>query len=345
MKLFRCLLAGMALAGLVGVAVLSQSAEPEGARMAAAADKFLGLLSAEQKARAVFDFDAKERTNFHFVPMQTADKKPTRKGLPLADMTAKQREAARELLKTGTSAAGFTTATTIMELESVLAELEKNGRMVRNPQWYFFSVFGSPSRTGQWGWRVEGHHLSLNFTLDKGKVISATPAFFGANPATIKQGPRKGDQTLPAAENLAKELLAALDDDRKKIALQAKEFPEIEQAVAKPGVGPPRGLPASKMNDKQRGLLVKLIQSYADRLPVDIARVEMAKVEKAGIDKVHFAFAGDASKPGKPHTYRVQGPTFVVEFLNVQADSAGNPANHIHSAWRNLQGDFGIEGK
>jgi len=345
MKLYRCLLAGLTLAGLVGVAVLSHSAEPEGAKMAAAADKLLGLLSAEQKSKAAFDFEARERTNWHFVPMQTADKKPSRKGLPLADMNAEQRQAALALLKTGTSAAGYTTATTIMELESILAELEKGGRMVRNPRWYFFSIFGSPSRTGKWGWRVEGHHLSLNFTLDKGKVISATPAFFGANPATLKKGPRKGFQTLAAAENLAAELIAALDDEQKKVALQPKEFPEIEQAVAKPSVGPARGLPAARMNDKQRGLLLKLIKAYAERMPADVAQANLTRVEKAGLDKVHFAYAEDPAKAGKPHTYRVQGPTFVVEFLNVQADSAGNPANHIHSAWRNLAGDFGTDGK
>ena len=344
MKLYRCLLAGTALAGLVGVAVLSQSAEPEGAKMATAADKFLGLLSAEQKAKAVFDFDSKERTNFHFVPMQTADKKPTRKGLSLQEMTPQQRQAARNLLETGTSATGFKTATTIMELESILADLEKGGRMVRNPNWYFFTIFGSPSRTGKWGWRVEGHHLSLNFTLDKGKITSATPAFFGANPATLQKGPRKGYQTLPEAENLARELIASLDDEQKKVARQPKEFPEIEQAVARPGVGAPKGISAAKLKAEQRTLLVRLIRAYANRLPADVAQAQLEKVEKAGIDKVHFAYAGEA-RPGKQHTYRVQGPTFVVEFLNVQPDSAGNPANHIHSAWRTLPADFGLGSK
>jgi hypothetical protein len=343
MKLTRCMLAGTILAALVGVALVSQSVEPEGGKMAVAADKFVTTLSAEQKAKAVFDFDSKERTNWHFVPLQTRDKKSTRKGLPLEDMSAKQREAALELLKTGTSATGYVQATTIMELETILRELEKRGSMVRNPGWYFFTIFGTPSRTGKWGWRVEGHHLSLNFTLDKGKIISATPAFFGANPATIKQGPRKGHQTLAAAENLAKELFGSLDADQKKVALQPRQFKEIEQAVVKPGVGPPVGLIAAKMNDKQRGLLAQLVKAYANRLPEAVAAAEMARVEKAGIDKVHFAFAQEADKPGKPFTYRVQGPTFVVEFLNVQGDSAGNPANHIHSAWRNLQGDFGIE--
>jgi len=345
MKGFRLLLAVVVLAGLMGVALIGQSAEQPATKMAAAAEKFLGTLNDRQKEKTVYDFDSKERTNWFFVPLQTRDRKPTRKGLPLEEMTAEQKAAALELLRAGTTAKSYTTATTIMSLESILRDLEKGGAMVRNPGWYFFTVFGTPSKTGKWGWRVEGHHLSLNFTLDKGKIVSATPSFFGANPATIKQGPRKGYQTLPEAEQLAKDLFDALDEDQKKVALQDKQFPEIEQGKAKPNVGEPKGLPASKLNDKQKAVLLKLVRSYADRMPEEVARLEMDRVEKAGTDKIHFAFAQEADKPGKPHTYRVQGPSFVIEFLNVQGDSGGNPANHIHSAWRNLQGDFGIEGE
>src|SRR5262245_25722192 len=345
MKGFRLLLAVVVLAGLMGVALIGRSAEQPATKMAVAAEKFLGTLNEKQKEKTVYDFDSKERTNWYFVPRQTRDKKSTRKGLPLEEMTAEQKAAALELLRAGTTAKSYTTATTIMSLESILRDLEKGGAMVRNPGWYFFTVFGTPSKTGKWGWRVEGHHLSLNFTLDKGKIVSATPSFFGANPATIKQGPRKGSQTLPEAESLARELFNSLDDDQKKTALQEKQFLEIEQGKPKPNVGPARGLVAEKMNKKQKDILLKLVRSYADRMPEEVAQVEMEKVEKAGTDKIHFAFAQEPDKPGKPYTYRVQGPTFVIEFLNVQADSAGNPANHIHSAWRNLQGDFGIEGE
>src|SRR5262249_39754411 len=150
--------------------------------------------------------DSKERTNWFFIPLQTRDKKSTRKGLPIEEMTAEQKGAALELLRAGTTSKSYAQATTIMSLESILRDLEKGGAMGRNPGWDFFTTFGTPSKTGKWGWRVEGHHLSLNFTLDKGKVVSATPSFFGATPATIKQGPRKDYQTLPEAERLAKEL-------------------------------------------------------------------------------------------------------------------------------------------
>jgi hypothetical protein len=342
MTLKRLLFACAVLAGLAGAAYVSQEAAGPGDRMVGAAEKFVDSLKPEQKDKAAFAFDDKERTNWHFVPLQTKDKKPTRKGLPLEEMSAGQKALARDLVKAGTSAAGFDKAMTIMSLEAILRDLEKKGSMVRNPEWYFFTIFGSPSRAGKWGWRVEGHHLSLNFVVDRGKVVASTPAFFGANPALVKGGDRKGLRTLPEAEDRAQELFASLDQDQRAAARQAKQFPEIEQGKARPNVGTPVGLSASGMTAKQKDVLLKLIEGYSERMPPEIATREVAEVKAAGLDKVHFAFVREDFKPGKPYTYRVQGPTFVIEFLNVQSDSAGNPANHIHSSWRNIKGDFGL---
>jgi hypothetical protein len=230
-----------------------------------------------------------------------------------------------------------------MSLESILADLEKNGPIVRDPNWYFVTVFGEPSNTGKWGWRIEGHHLSVSCTLDRGAVAAPTPVTFGANPAEVKDGPRKGLRTLPGIEDLANDLSASLDADQQKVARQAKQFPEINEKKPRAGVGEPVGLPAGKMTDAQKATLWKLIEAYAGRLPEEVAAAELKGVKDAGVEKVHFAYCVEEQKPGKPHTYRVQGPTFVIEFLNVQADSAKNPANHIHSAWRHLPADFGLE--
>jgi hypothetical protein len=342
MKLTRVILSLVLMAVLVGLAYVGQATESTGTKMADAAEKFLDSLTPEQRDKAAFAFADKERTNWHFIPLQDAGKKSTRKGMPLGDMTAEQKAAALALVKTGTSPDGYTKATTIMSLESILHDLEKGGTMVRDPGWYFFAVFGKPSKTGKWGWRVEGHHLALNFVIDDGKVAAATPAFFGANPATVKDGPRKGLRTLPEAEDLAKDLFRSLDEGQKKVARQDKLFEEITQGDADPGVGAPKGLSAAEMTAKQYIVLVKLLQAYADRMPAEVAQAEMREVKEAGIDKIHFAYAGGADE-GQPHTYRIQGPTFVVEFLNVQPDSAKNPANHIHSAWRNINGDFGLK--
>jgi hypothetical protein len=339
------LLALALAASVAGFAHVAQRAEPPGAKMVAAAEAWLQSLTADQKAKATFSFDDKERTNWHFVPRQDKNRKPTRKGLPLEEMTGPQKKAAEALVRAGTSPSGGEKALTVMSLEAILHDLEKpkGGSMVRDPQWYFFAVFGTPSKTGKWGWRVEGHHLSLNFVVDGAEVTSATPAFFGANPATVMDGPRKGLRTLPEAEDLARKLFKALDADQKKIAYRAKPFREIEQENLKPTVGQPEGIAAAKLTEAQRGILWDLVQAYADRMPAEVAQAELKRVREAGVAKIHFAYTGGA-EPGQGHTYRVQGPTFIIEFLNMQSDSAGNPANHIHSVWRRIHGDFGLGG-
>jgi Protein of unknown function (DUF3500) len=341
MKASRIILSAVLLASVMGVASLAQRAESPGVKMVAAAEDLLQNLTADQKAKATFTFDSKERTNWNFVPLQDKDRKPLRKGLPLAEMTAAQKETATALVRAGTSASGAEKALTIMSLESILRDLEKSGAMVRDPQWYFFTVFGTPSKTGKWGWRVEGHHLSLNFVVDGGQVSAATPSFFGANPAKVKAGPRAGLRTLPEAEDLARDLFKALDADQKKAAYRDKPFPEPAQGTAAPKLGPPQGVAAATLTGPQRDILKKLVQSYAHRMPAEVAEVELKRLRDAGVDKIHFAYTG-GTEPGQGHTYRIQGPTFVIEFLNMQADSAGNPANHIHSVWRRIQGDFGL---
>ncbi|HLW65834.1 MAG TPA: DUF3500 domain-containing protein [Gemmataceae bacterium] len=344
MKTLRlCLLASI-IAVLFGMAYLAQEQAPPADRMADAANKFLDSLSADQKAKATYAFDSPERTHWFFVPRQDDQRKPTRNGLRLEEMNDTQREAVLLLLRSGTSEAGYKQALTIMSLEAILNELEKpNGKMVRNTGWYFVTIFGTPAKTGKWGWRIEGHHLSLNFTIVNGQVQSATPAFFGANPAEIKAGPMKGQRTLAAADDIPKELVNSLSEEQKKTALQTKAFPEIEANTAAK-VGEPVGLVASKMTAEQKKILQRLIESYCDRMPEYIAKAQLKMVEDGGFDKIHFAYQGGL-KEGEKHTCRVQGPKFVIEFLNEQADSAGNQANHIHSAWRELPSDFGLARK
>lgn len=342
-RLVRSAVAAVALSALAGAAMVANQAPPAAAGMATATDKFLATLTPEQKKKATFAYDDPQRTKWFFTPQQDKQKQPTRKGLRMEELDAKQKAAALELLKTGLSGTGYDQATTIMSLESILADLEKNGAMTRNPNWYFVSVFGEPSNTGKWGWRIEGHHLSVNVTLDKGEVVSATPVLFGANPADVRDGPKKGLQTLGEIETLAKDLIKSLDAEQVKVARQAKQFPEIKEGQATAGVGEPVGITPDKLTDEQKGMLRKLAEAYANRLPKDLARAEIQRVRDAGVEKVHFAYCVEEDKKGKPYTYRIQGPTFVVEFLNTQADSAGNPANHIHSGWRRLPSDFGLE--
>lgn len=341
MKLVRVALAFLVLGSVAGLAYVAQQIEGAGASQVVAAQDFVSSLTPEQKQLAVFPFDSKERFNWNFVPLQDKDRKATRKGLPLESMTVEQKKKAIQLLKSGTSEAGAETAQLIMSLEGILREAEKMGAMVRNPEWYFVTIFGTPGKTGEWGWRFEGHHLSINMTLGGTQVVSSTPFFFGANPAQIKSGAKEGTRVLPGPHVLGAKLFAALDDDQKKVVFQAKDFPEPGQKELKPNVGAPVGLPASKMTAAQKEILVQIVEDNASRMAKGVGAAELKAIRDAGVDNIHFAFSGSIEE-GKGRTYRVQGPTFVIEFLNIQADGNGNPNNHIHNGLRSIKGDFGV---
>jgi hypothetical protein len=341
MKRLRSLALAAAAVGIIALATVGQPAAPTGAKMADAAAKFLGTLTPEQKKKATFPFDDTHRVAWFFTPQQDKQKNFTRVGVRMEELSAEQKAAALELLASGLSQKGFEQAKTIMSLEGVLKELEgPKGAMVRNPGWYFVTVFGEPSKTGAWGWRVEGHHMSVNYTLDKGEVVTATPLMFGANPADIKAGPKMGLRTLPDIEDRARELIKSLTPDQDKAAKQAEHFAEIKENNPRATVGWPVGVTMAQLAPAQQKTLRALLTAYLDRLPEALAAAERKKTEGPG-ETISFAYSG-SPVPGQGYTYRVYGPEFVVEFLNIQADSAKNPANHIHSAWRRIPADFGL---
>jgi hypothetical protein len=314
-----------------------------GAEMAAAAKRFLATLSDEQRAKTVLDFDSPKRVAWHFIPLAE------RKGLQIKEMNASQRAAAHDLLRAALSQAGYEKARTIMSLEAILRELEKrrSGGPIRDPERYYFTLFGAPGEKGRWGLSVEGHHLSLNFVVEDGTVVATTPAMFGANPAIVMAdygvGAAKGTRVLEAEEELAFELVRSLDADQQKTAiLSAKAPADVRSAGSpQPPTEPAAGLDVGKMNPDQQRLVKKLLDAYISAMPEEAAAARRKAIDAAGPERIRFAWAG-ATKPGVGHYYRLEGPTFQVEFCNTQPDSAGNPANHIHCMWRDTGGDFGI---
>jgi hypothetical protein len=216
--------------------------------------------------------------------------------------------------------------------------MEKDSGERRNPDGYFFTIFGEPSAEGTWGYRVEGHHLSQNYTVVGGKVIDS-PSFFGTNPAEIKQGPRKGMRVLAAEEDLARELVTSLEGEQKKVAIvDQTAYKDIFTMASRKAAleGQPSGLPASKLNTKQFGMLTALLEEYANNVPEQMAQARMEQIKKVG-KNLQFAWAGSLDRGG-PHYYRVQSPVFLIEYDNTQ-----NDANHIHSVWRDYNGDFGLD--
>lgn len=311
---------------------------PSHAVMADTANAFLASLTDQQRAAAVFSFGDEERFFWHYVPATDVQKRYNRprKGLPLRDMQPYQQRLATALLSAGLSRSGFVKAETIMSLEDVLRIMENDQVERRDPGKYFFSIFGEPASKGTWGYRVEGHHVSLHFTVVDGKVASS-PMFWGANPAEVREGPRKGLRALGREEDLGRELLTALTPAQKKIAIvDPKAYADIlteasRQAALK---GQPSGLPASQLTAAQMKLLNNLLDEYVENLPEDLAQNRRQQIAKAG-KNIHFAWAGVEEKGG-PHYYRVQAPAFLVEYDNTQ-----NGANHIHCVWRDFQDDWG----
>jgi hypothetical protein len=299
--------------------------------MSDAATAFLNSLTPEQRAKATYAFTDEERFDWHFIP------KP-RKGLPLKEMSSYQKALAQGLLAAGLSQRGYIKAVTIMSLEDLLRIIEKDDGVRRNPEGYFFTVFGEPSEHGTWGYRVEGHHVSQNYTIVNGKIADS-PSFFGANRAQIMDGPRKGLRALAREEDLGRAVVQALTPEEKKVAVvDATAYKDILTMNSRKAAleGQPSGLSASKMNAKQKALLQELLDEYCYNMPEQLAQAREEQVKKAG-DNIFFAWAG-GEEPGQPHYYRVQTQAFLIEFDNTQDN-----ANHIHSVWRDYNGDFGLD--
>jgi len=356
-----CTAVGLVVAGTwaAGVGLARQKAA---ASMATAANAFLSTLTPEQRQKATYPLVSEEWTRWHFVPTTQFP----RNGLPFGEMTDAQRQRAHDLMKASLSQAGYATATTIIQLEDPLKAIEAEaaaarakaaatappggaqggarrgggrGPMVRDPNLYYFTVFGNPSAKASWGWRVEGHHLSLRFAVDNGKMqVTSTPQFLGANPANVPQGyPMAGTRALAAQEDLGRTLVLALDAKQQAVALVAATARNDVQSATAIKVDPlqPVGLAATDMTAAQRDMLMRIIESYSSVMPADIAADRLAKIKTSGTEKLTFAWAGSTDK-GRQYHYQVQGPTFVIEHNNTQ-----NNGNHVHSVWRDFNGDFG----
>lgn len=303
------------------------------AGMTKAAKRFVESLSGDQRDKTIYEYMDGERIFWYYPPVN-------RHGIPLRDMDDDQRQLAYTLMETGLTGRSFDQAKLIIEHESVLGPLEKEAGVrsfVRDPDLYYWTVFGDPGSDKEpWGWRVEGHHISLNFSLWGDKFISMTPFFFGANPAEVRKGPKKGLRILDQREDLAYELMNSLDKGQTSKATIYAEAPYdiLTYNASRVSLPAEEGLPASKMNDTQKGILRNLVDVYVNQVRTDMAEEKLQRLEEEGFDGLHWAWGGPLEE-GKEHYYRIHGGNFVVEFDNRQ-----NGANHIHSVWRDVENDF-----
>ncbi len=306
-------------------------------RMADAATIFLASLSEAQRSVACFPFAGDERFQWHYTP-------GPRKGLRLKDMRPEQQAAAMQLFDAGLSLRGARQARQIVALEVILREHERiTGELSgedRDPELYFFSIFGELDGPAPWAWRANGHHLALHFTVVAGDVISPTPLFFGANPAEVHHGAAIGQRTLAEEEDLARAFLSSLEPAQMAIAVVDPASPgdilSRNYRVADPAAIP-QGIGFILLSGEQRDRLVALVRHYTGRVADELNGKAWQRIEAAGLDAIAFAWAGGTAR-GAPHYYAVKAPTFLIEYDNSQ-----NGANHIHSVWRDLTNDWDLD--
>jgi len=296
--------------------------------MEKAATSFLSALNDAQKKQTIFEFKNGERENWHFVPMDD------RKGIRFGTLRPHQQHLAFGLLGTGLTQKGLLTATQIMTLEQVLADRGEDPEK-RNAEKYFIAIFGDPAGEKPWGWRFEGHHLSLNFTL-LGDRVFGMPAFFGTNPAELKKGPMKGMRPLGDVEDLARSFALSLVEAQLSPVFSDKPPGEIltaQDSVAKPQEKV--GVSTSKFDGEHMKRLFGVIEAVASLKRQELTNNALRKIYTVQRKKMHFAWGGSL-KRGEAHYFRIQGPDFLIEYANTQ-----NNANHAHLVWRDLKNDFG----
>lgn len=320
--IINALLSTVALAQSVPVALTEQ--------MVAATTSFLTSLEPDQQQLAQFDFDDAERLNWHFIPR-------TRNGIPLKALSASQRSQAELLLQTFLGSKGLSKSEQIRGLENVLLAIETDGRFVRDAELYYITVFGTPSMTGTWALRYEGHHQALNWTFSGGAGLASTPQFFGSNPAEVREGPQMGLRVLAAEEDIARTLINSMTPEQRRVAILEGAAPNDIFTGAQKQVTAlqPSGIGYEELTIEQQQQLVNLIAEVASTQSDQVAQERMAEIRQAGLEQLSFAWIGSTNR-GDPHYYRIQGSGFLIEYDNTQ-----NDANHVHLVWRDFDGDFG----
>jgi len=306
-----------------------------GDELSAAANKVLNSLNENQRAKACFDFDNKERTHWIYVPS-------VRLGLPIKELNEAQQKLVQDLLATSLSPVGKNKVLGVQLLEEYLRVKEQGkGQFVRDPGLYYISFFGTPTANGTWGWRWEGHHCSQNFTVVDGKLTGATPSFVGANPGKIidDKSANNGFELLAMEDLRGRELARSLTPEQFKKAQIKGETPKdvVTKNIPKLSPTTPQGISLRELLPEQKKILGQIIMEYVGRARPDFAIQEMKEISATSEDLIYFGWSGGL-EVGQGHYYCIQGPTFLFELDNTQ-----NNANHVHTVWRDLKKDFGYD--
>ncbi len=292
------------------------------------ATAFYNSISTDQTSAALFEFKDVKRTTWTFLPNP-------HKGITFYDMSDEQAVKASQLIKDCLSNEGSQKALAIMQLEAVLKVVENRATedKHRDPKRYYFAFYGKPSENQPWGWQIEGHHLSINYTSVAGKIATATPLFFGSNPARTKDGL----EVLKTETDMGFTFLKSLTETQRKKAVTKSESPYeiVSLNAVKAELLMNEGISFNDLDKSQQRYLMEMVSFYVRRHPTGFADEFMRKIETAGLENLHFVWMG-GDEWGKGHYYRIYNDVLLIEY-----DCTQNDANHIHTVVRDLTNDFG----
>ncbi len=292
------------------------------------ANTFINSLDSVQKSKTVFPFDTMSRYDWHYVPASSVP----RQGIAIRELDSIQKQNVYNLLKTYLSSNGYTRTQDIMNTEYLLKELEPNSKG-RIPENYFVAFYGNPGKDKTWGWKFGGHHLALNYEL------AFAPFFFGVYPAVRTTNKDKEKNIFKDEEGLGFKLVNSLTQEQKLKAI-FKLVPFVDVVTKNSHKVVPFdtvGIIAKDLTLEQKHFLNQLIVTYLSNMPTKIAKLRMKRIISEDFNQISFGWAG-STKVGEPHYYRIQGKTFLIELDNTQHN-----ANHVHTVWRDFNGDYGID--
>jgi hypothetical protein len=336
-RILTCLLSALLLIPSVAMAENGATLKAEETTielLVEATTRFIQSLTEEQQKQTLFPLESKERLDYKIVPFRV-------EGIKFKDLKPGQISLVNTIMNAGLSNQGYHKAASIIALDEYLVEIEEAaGASTRfhGTEKYNLAIFGEPSNEKSWAFRMHGHHLYISFTIADGKLYNAGPLYFGASPHNVTEGPRAGWHILSDEENLGRNIVLSLSPSQQKKAIYADKMPPgiiTDMIIDLKGKIQTEGVGYSEMNATQQAAVKEMVMEHIYNIPRDQAHTRLDLVQKGGWENIRFAWAG-STKPGEKFFYIVQGPEFILEYCEVEMGS-----NHIHSVWRDTNGDFG----
>jgi hypothetical protein len=310
---------------------------------------FLESLSPNEKSVVLFAMDDSLRTQWTNLPIGLAP----RKGLRYGDLSEQSKISFHKILSTIFSSQGYLKTFAIMQVDDILHEIfeitherdqidEQTIGFIRTLDWdygnYFIAILGNPTMDDAWGFKFEGHHISINLTVTKDS-FTMTPLFLGSDPAVVEVTQYAGLRPLSKEEDYGFWFVNTLDDTQKAKATLSQEVPKdiLTNPDRPQWYADFMGIKGSELRPEQQKILQYLIEEYMNNMEKEKAEEYLDILHARGMDEVYFAWIG-SYEPMKAHYYMIHSPDFIIEYDNV---GFLDNANHIHSIFREKGNDFG----